>query len=463
MEPERPIEKVLRDCAQRRREEAGPPLELHPANRRMLQAEVARRSPKTVQENRGSSFLAGFRPRLAWVLCVAAIATVGGVLLFPSLDRFQKKAPMTLASGSSPSSPQPAPQAQALSPASTANRLFMSDVPAAEPKTATAGLQAKAQSETSPVNRPTVVSSRDQRQPTAQSTTASMPEFGKAGGFGGGGGAGGLVTQNPPTHIADQLEMDRENAGPAQKDHAPATQTARLESLQLNSGTLIVDGTVRPAPAMPADRALLGNNKTLGILAAGENGAAENPFPNSQHYVQVAPASRPANSQMIEAAPPAGPAPILASFKMEQNGNALRIVDRDGSVYNGSFQLAKETAPAISYAFHQLDSDTNIASDELKRVTAQAPQSYLFQVSGTNRSLKQNVMFQGNLFAAPNASTPLAWSNGMAVAGGRFQAPVQMFRLPLENSRVSGTAVINNLQTLQINAVPASPSSAGKQ
>ena len=40
-EPERPIEKLLRDAAQKRRDEAGAPLELHSATRRLLQGEVA--------------------------------------------------------------------------------------------------------------------------------------------------------------------------------------------------------------------------------------------------------------------------------------------------------------------------------------------------------------------------------------------------------------------------------------
>jgi hypothetical protein len=40
-EPERPIEKILRDSARERREQAGHSWELHPANRRLLRQEVA--------------------------------------------------------------------------------------------------------------------------------------------------------------------------------------------------------------------------------------------------------------------------------------------------------------------------------------------------------------------------------------------------------------------------------------
>ena len=46
MEPERKIEKLLRAYAKKRRAQAGDPLTLHPATRRLLQGEVARRKPK---------------------------------------------------------------------------------------------------------------------------------------------------------------------------------------------------------------------------------------------------------------------------------------------------------------------------------------------------------------------------------------------------------------------------------
>jgi len=50
-EPERPIETLLHAAAKKRRDEAGAPFELHPADRRVLQGEVARRfaKPERVQ------------------------------------------------------------------------------------------------------------------------------------------------------------------------------------------------------------------------------------------------------------------------------------------------------------------------------------------------------------------------------------------------------------------------------
>ena len=42
IEPEREIEKQLRAYAKERREQAGAPIELHPATRKLLQGEAAR-------------------------------------------------------------------------------------------------------------------------------------------------------------------------------------------------------------------------------------------------------------------------------------------------------------------------------------------------------------------------------------------------------------------------------------
>src|SRR5579872_1732931 len=93
-EPERDIEKVLRASAKKRREDAGAPLELHPATRRLLHGEVARLRPNI----RGTSniwfrMLAGSRMRLVLnVSAVALLLLVASVLLLPSLSKSKSKA-----------------------------------------------------------------------------------------------------------------------------------------------------------------------------------------------------------------------------------------------------------------------------------------------------------------------------------------------------------------------------------
>ena len=47
-EPENKIEELLKAYAKKRQEEAGAPFEMHPATRKLLQGEVARRQPVAV-------------------------------------------------------------------------------------------------------------------------------------------------------------------------------------------------------------------------------------------------------------------------------------------------------------------------------------------------------------------------------------------------------------------------------
>ena len=83
-EPERPIEKLLRAAAQKRRDEAGAPFELHPADRRLLQGEVARKFAKPQRENRSfAEAVAQLWPRLAGGVAILAVLGLAVWVLLP--------------------------------------------------------------------------------------------------------------------------------------------------------------------------------------------------------------------------------------------------------------------------------------------------------------------------------------------------------------------------------------------
>ena len=110
-EPERPIEKLLRAAASKRRDDAGAPLELHPATRRLLQGEAARKFAAAQRPSR--SFLQGLGqlwPRFAWGLGTLAALTVIVWLLVPPSA---KKEPQTLLARNQPV-PVPSPTATQL-------------------------------------------------------------------------------------------------------------------------------------------------------------------------------------------------------------------------------------------------------------------------------------------------------------------------------------------------------------
>ena len=88
MDNERPIERLLRAFAKKRRDDAGAPLELHPATRRMLQGEVARQFPKKASDGTTwAQVLAGLWPRLAWVAPVVVVLGIGAWALVHSNEK----------------------------------------------------------------------------------------------------------------------------------------------------------------------------------------------------------------------------------------------------------------------------------------------------------------------------------------------------------------------------------------
>src|ERR1044071_4288496 len=98
MNDERPIEKLLRRYAKKRRDDTGAPPELHPATRRLLQGEVSRQFPKARAEpQRGSlaEIFAALNRRWAYAVAVIAIMLVAGALVVPMFTK--KKSESSLA------------------------------------------------------------------------------------------------------------------------------------------------------------------------------------------------------------------------------------------------------------------------------------------------------------------------------------------------------------------------------
>ena len=89
MEPERKIEKLLREYAKKRRADAGEPSKMHPAMRRILQGEVARRAPK---EENSLSLWQLFRQEWAVLIGFALIIFFCASLLLPALSSAKRKA-----------------------------------------------------------------------------------------------------------------------------------------------------------------------------------------------------------------------------------------------------------------------------------------------------------------------------------------------------------------------------------
>ena len=88
MAEERDIEKQLRGYAEQRRREAGAPLEMHPATRRLLQDEVRRTHKKPAEATKKTSLFASWWFRIAAGACVVVLAAA---VFLPALSRSKSK------------------------------------------------------------------------------------------------------------------------------------------------------------------------------------------------------------------------------------------------------------------------------------------------------------------------------------------------------------------------------------
>jgi hypothetical protein len=166
--------------------------------------------------------------------------------------------------------------------------------------------------------------------------------------------------------------------------------------------------------------------------------------------------------------------PVLNSFEMEQLGSQVRIVDADGSVYQGPItpvelqkglagsRQAVNTPPPLKET-QAARKVTAVDAESAQSLDSDAPTAfYNFRAVGTNRTMNQRVVFSGNYIGAANAASqsannvasqsPLSAANNQAGAGGQMQSN------PLRNqggggAMVQGQAFIGTNNQVEINAL----------
>src|SRR5207248_4509891 len=162
---------------------------------------------------------------------------------------------------------------------------------------------------------------------------------------------------------------------------------------------------------------------------------------------------------------------VLRSFEVEQSGKQLRVVDADGSIYDGAIErpeneeLAKGVAAAQTA---QADLKKKV-EPEARRVERLSETTYgetaeqqnvFFRVAGTNRTLNQLVVFQGNFLANTNQTSAIVLGARLATDKRTLvpqQSPPLQIRSQLPNSLIQGQATIGDRNRVQINASPVGP------
>lgn len=469
MNDERPIEKLLRRYAQRRRDEAGAPPELHPATRRLLQGEVARQFPKPAGEAKGTTpaWFAIWSRRWIYALGLFVVLCLSTAVLFPTLLKSKQKTDLAQGPAVGSVFKPELSAAPTMAPATPA--------PAAAPMPAVL---------TEVVNEPAPLPSGGGNVRLARNEAPRPGSFVTNGlatlAFGGvteqsadfdarrkldnSATATLGATVNPAataTKVATAPPTPTRSAGTtvalAPTASAETGRTGRLDETAKSESLWryrqpATDAPTAPATAGVASRAL--QDKVRVARGGGVEKNTERVY--SQAFANIATDEFQATAYKVKTVAAAPVTPVLANFQVEQTGNRLRVIDGDGSTYLGEMS---PTAVNYGVAKEQLVDELKLAvKQELKKsagLQQQKAQDYFYRVAGTNRTLQQQVVFTWNYVELTNilAGSDLKASSA-ALNKDYSKLPSQ---LPaLQNSFINGRAQLGAGKEIEINAVPVS-------
>jgi hypothetical protein len=421
-EPERHIEKQIKAYANKRRAEAGAPFEMHPATRNLLQAEVAR----SIRERRcGGSFRSQLSislwPRIAFGVSMLAVLVVGTWLFLQTHKEpnksfeLAKNVPTTTVRSADESETKgiaPKTMAEVARPEGRMDRDLTTPNELPQVKTA-------------PTEKRFVAAPKLADQKKAESTSVPIAELGLK-----------------PTVV------------PAARQ--PAVGQPNVN----NPGATVPALSAAPVPVKPATPSL------SAIFYAGKetdrlNSEMSSVSSATQGFARVDTLpKRSTDGDRSELKT------VLLSFQMEQTGDQVRVIDRDGSTYAGYLQKADATSEQQiaggkdQAANREQKTKALIATQSAKLEGTfgyEANQDYFFRVVGTNRGLNQQVIFTGHLLAIAG-NTDISKNNLNTTAAKQLQLPVQnQTGSLLLNSRINGTALVGGSNTVEIQAVPLAP------
>jgi hypothetical protein len=421
------MDELLRAYAKMRREQAGPPSDLHPATRKLLQDEVRRTfgTPPAPSNPIGLGAWLAARWRLVATGGAAAVLfVVVTVLNAPSWNRSFVPHPSVVS----------APVTQSGSPA--ANRSETAAAPEAAGTVSAASPTPSAESSVATT-----------KPPATETDRIELPLV-----------VSGALPANRPETAAAPVPVET----PAPAGPAPSAQPSLgpLAAPASAAGTIAPPSVAAPlaergiyrgaAPATAeekqADTAAAAPAMALPSEAIGGAGAS------TQNFVQVNTRTRTRALQ-----PPLSN--ILSAFQMERAGANVRIVDADGSVYEG--QVLGRPAPGGGGG---VGAARGVAAKALK--DAKANSSWAFKVSGTNKNLQQNVVFIGNVLNMPEAmSAPAARHADVALEDADRKANVPQAhsatfgarRQPAQNPFITGKVQVGAGKEFKIEAKPPAP------
>ena len=439
MPEEREIEKQLRAAARQRRKDAVGKFELHPASRRLLQGEVVRSRGR-----RSAPSHPVFWPRFAWGTSMLAVLAVGVWALVSS----QKKSEIISLARVTGSRAQKAAAAKDEQHVLAESRMDGRSAQAAatsEPKVMAI------------VNPPVV---KEEHTTTVAALDRPI--------------SGAIPAQEPvaapsvPKEVASAtppaVKMERTETGAVfdkvENKAIPAQEQAAAMPAPKVAGDAI-------PPEVKMDQRKM---ETAYGIAGSEGINSQEPTPPAHYNFSNAVTVKrrivngvgigfgSAFSMKKRKQSSVTESSMLKSFQIELAGNQIRIMDRDGSVYDGTL-LAENSEMGVMEARQSQD----VGSESLAKSSdafQSAPidhkenrrfqQNFSFVAAGTNFSLGQRVTIKGE-FSADASAAGKSTFNGQNISAPPLKAKLQN-KAGLTNGRIIGRAVTADGQVIEMNA-----------
>jgi hypothetical protein len=442
MEPEREIEKLLRAYAGKRRADAGGPAEMPPATRQLLhERRTLRRRRRRHRRRAWEDLFSGGWRGLAFGGALAFLAVVTALLVFS--PEHPRQTELAFETGETSRTVPAVPNESESDRLGSSPASRLSGAPNAEPSEAPRRREVRTDDRIAQKisnSHPAATDSLNSLAPLGGGYGVVAQEFSSTQSREEGVEAHGTVGLTNGSSLADQIRS------PA----AAADEGSSSSKSSQERGATLVLPPVTYAPAQApevrdakpdvqiASRAALPAAGATAVTATQRFVRAET-VPGAQYALKLEAAST-ANSL------------VLAEFDLEQTGNRIRVVDKDGSVYSGFLQAATQTDKSFS-AEAATAGAKNIPQAEGAPVWKP---NCLFEVSGTNRTLEKRVVFKGSLISS------VAGGSGMVLADRSGESSRRAGQIgplppqsPLANARIDGTATIDGGKEISINAVPA--------
>ena len=469
MSDERPIEKLLRRYAKKRSDDAGAPMEMHPATRRLLQGEVARQFRKAgAGKDSSTGWWAALRAR--WIYATAAVSAVVVATILvvnhnpPGVHKLAQ---------------QDAAPAQALArePESELAKNF--DSPSPPAAAAERSRQVAADSVNAPAPAPLDKQKATDEYKVAVSGAASVVTVAA------GNREEAVPTLAPAAAPAVPVIADKElppaslSRGAGEKSYADGR---RLDEVAAAAAPASTPPPARSAPATARIRAPAADE--LGVATAGKDlkpppalAAASPPAgapaaTTERRFVPIARGGgierdRQASLSQTFANVPAKPkaeaaftadaaAPVLLNFQVVQAGEQWQVIDADGSTYLGETTAAAEPTVVGDDAAKGATALKRQAKAPAGRPSEEATLNRFYRVAGTNRTLNQQVVFTWN-FIAPTNAPGQSPTPALGVLNQSSLNNTQQFPGLYNNSGIIGRAQINSGKEIEVRATPVGP------